>query len=99
MDGVGANGFVVLAASGEGAPGLWLVPADAQGVSIKPMSMIDSRNMARVQFDKVELSADMALVARPAAQVLDEVLDRARPAWPQSLWACCVRCLIVRLAI
>lgn len=78
MDGVGANGFVVLAASGEGAPGLWLVPADAQGVSIKPMSMIDSRNMARVQFDKVELSADMALVARPAAQVLDEVLDRAR---------------------
>ena len=78
MDGVGANGFVVLAASGEGAPGLWLVPADAQGVSIKPMSMIDSRSMARVQFDKVELSADMALVARPAAQVLDEVLDRAR---------------------
>ena len=78
MDGVGANGFVVLAASGEGAPGLWLVPADAQGVSIKPMSMIDSRNMARVQFERVELSADMALVARPAAQVLDEVLDRAR---------------------
>ncbi|WP_182286255.1 acyl-CoA dehydrogenase family protein [Comamonas testosteroni] len=78
MDGVGANGFVVLAVSGEGAPGLWLVPADAQGVSIKPMSMIDSRNMARVQFDKVELSADMALVVRPAAQVLDEVLDRAR---------------------
>lgn len=78
MDGVGANGFVVLAASGEGAPGLWLVPADAQGVSIKPMSMIDSRNMAHVQFDQVELSADMALVARPAAQVLDEVLDRAR---------------------
>lgn len=78
MDGVGANGFVVLAASGEGAPGLWLVPADAQGVSIKPMSMMDSRNMAHVQFDQVELSADMALVARPAAQVLDEVLDRAR---------------------
>ncbi len=78
MDGVGANGFVVLAASGEGAPGLWLVPADAQGVSIKPMSMIDSRNMARVQFERVELSADMALVARPAAQVLDEVLDLAR---------------------
>ncbi|MPT10207.1 acyl-CoA dehydrogenase family protein [Comamonas sp.] len=78
MDGVGANGFVVLAASGEGAPGLWLVPADAQGVSIKPMSMIDSRNMACVQFERVVLSADMALVARPAAQVLDEVLDRAR---------------------
>ncbi|WP_240154389.1 acyl-CoA dehydrogenase family protein [Comamonas sp. Tr-654] len=78
LDGVGANGFVVLAASGEGAPGLWLVPADAQGVSVNPMSMIDSRNMARVRFDKVALSADMALVARPAAQALEEVLDRAR---------------------
>lgn len=78
LDGVGANGFVVLAVSGEGAPGLWLVPADAQGVSVSPMSMIDSRNMARVRFDKVALSAEMALVARPAAQALEEVLDRAR---------------------
>ncbi|MGU3629259.1 acyl-CoA dehydrogenase family protein [Comamonas sp. C24C] len=78
LDGVGANGFVVLAVSGEGAPGLWLVPADAQGVSVSPMSMIDSRNMARVRFDKVVLSAEMALVARPAAQALEEVLDRAR---------------------
>lgn len=78
LDGVGANGFVVQAVSGEGAPGLWLVPADAQGVSVSPMSVIDSRNMARVRFDKVALSADMALVARPAAQALEEVLDRAR---------------------
>lgn len=78
LDGVGANGFVVLAVSGEGAPGLWLVPADAQGVSVSPMSMIDSRNMARVRFDKVVLSAEMALVARPAAQALEEVLDRTR---------------------
>lgn len=78
LDGVGANGFVVQAVSGEGAPGLWLVPADAQGVSVSPMSVIDSRNMARVRFDQVALSAEMALVARPAARALEEVLDRAR---------------------
>ena len=78
IDGVGANGFVVLAASAQGAPGLWLVPADAPGVSVKPVSMIDSRNMARVQFDQVTLTADMALVAMPAGKALDEVLDRAR---------------------
>lgn len=78
LDGVGANGFVVQAVSGEGAPGLWLVPADAQGVSVSPMSVIDSRNMARVRFDQVALSAEMALVARPAARALEEALDRAR---------------------
>ena len=78
IDGVGANAFVVLAASGEGAPGLWLVSADAPGVTVQRQSLIDSRNMARVQFDQVALTAEMALVAMPAAKVLDEVLDRAR---------------------
>ena len=78
IDGVAANAFIVLAASAEGAQGLWLVPADAQGVSVARVSMIDSRNMARVAFDRVELTADMALTNMPAAQALDEVLDRAR---------------------
>ena len=78
IDGVGAAAFVVLAASAEGAPGLWLVPADAEGVSVHAISMIDSRNIARVKFDKVALNADMALVAMPATKALDEVLDRAR---------------------
>lgn len=78
IDGVAANALIVLAASAEGAQGLWLVPADAKGVSIARVSMIDSRNMARVAFDRVELTADMALTNMPAAQALDEVLDRAR---------------------
>ena len=78
IDGVAANAFVVLAASAEGAQGLWLVPADAQGVSVARVSMIDSRNMARVAFDRVELTADMALANMPAVQALNEVLDRAR---------------------
>lgn len=78
VDGVGASGFVVLAASAEGAPGLWLLPADAPGVSVNSISMIDSRNMARVRFDKVALTADMALEAMPATKALDEALDRAR---------------------
>ena len=78
IDGVGADAFVVLAASGEGAPGLWLVPANTQGVTVQRQSLIDSRNMARVQFDQVALTAEMALVAMPAAKALDEVLDRAR---------------------
>lgn len=78
IDGVGANAFVVLAASDEGAAGLWLVPADAPGVTVQRQTMIDSRNMARVTFDQVALTAEMAMVAMPAAKALDEVLDRAR---------------------
>lgn len=78
LDGVGAKGFMVLAVSEEGVPGLWLVPADARGVSVSPMRMIDSRNMAHVRFDKVALSSEMALVGRPADRALEEVLDRGR---------------------
>lgn len=78
MDGVGADAFIVLAASGDGAPGLWLVPTDARGVSVQRLFMADSRNMARVRFEQVALTAQMALAAMPAAQTLDEVLDRAR---------------------
>ncbi|MEG2045527.1 MAG: acyl-CoA dehydrogenase family protein, partial [Comamonas sp.] len=41
-------------------------------------SLIDSRNSAKVVFAQVALTADMALVATPAAQALDAALDRAR---------------------
>lgn len=78
IDGAGADAFVVLAASGEGAPGLWLVPAKASGVSVQRTHMIDSRNMVRVRFENVALTAEMALVNMPALKALDEVLDRAR---------------------
>lgn len=78
IDGAGADAFVVLAASGEGTPGLWLVPAKASGVSVQRTHMIDSRNMVRVRFENVALTAEMALVNMPALEALDEVLDRAR---------------------
>ncbi|WP_417285297.1 acyl-CoA dehydrogenase family protein [Comamonas sp.] len=78
LDGVGADAFIVAAASETGAPGLWLVPADAAGVTVQAQAMIDSRNSAKVVFAQVALTAEMALVATPAAQALDAALDRAR---------------------
>lgn len=78
LDGVAADAYVVAARSTEGALGLWLVPADTAGVSVQSLSMVDSRNAAKVVFQQVALTADMALVAAPADQVLDTVLDRAR---------------------
>lgn len=78
IDGVGADAFIVAAAGGAGAWGLWLVPAQAAGVRVQRMTLADSRNVALVHFEQVALSAEMALTAMPARQALDEVLDRAR---------------------
>ncbi|MBF5004295.1 acyl-CoA dehydrogenase family protein [Diaphorobacter caeni] len=77
LDGVGADAFIV-AAGPLAELTLWLIPADAEGVSVHAVSMMDSRNTARVVFDDVALNADMALAAEPARKALDEVLDRAR---------------------
>ena len=77
LDGVGADAFIV-AAGPLAELTLWLVPADAPGVTVHAVTMMDSRNHARVTFDNVALNADMALAAEPARKALDEVLDRAR---------------------
>lgn len=78
LDGVQAQAFIVASVSPQGAPGLWLVPADAAGVRIERQSLIDSRNAAKVVFSQVALTADMALVGMDAGAALDAALDRAR---------------------
>jgi alkylation response protein AidB-like acyl-CoA dehydrogenase len=58
---------------------LFLVPADAPGVTRLRTIMIDSRNAARIQLDNVSVGAE-AVLGRidGGADVLDRVLDRAR---------------------
>ncbi|MPM26609.1 Acyl-CoA dehydrogenase [bioreactor metagenome] len=77
LDGVGADAFIV-AAGPLAELTLWLVAADLPGVKVHAVTMMDSRNTARVSFDNVALTADMELTAGPARKALDEVLDRAR---------------------
>ncbi|CAM4228969.1 Flavoprotein desaturase PigA [Comamonas aquatilis] len=77
FDGAGADAFIVAAGPLQ-ALTLWMVPADAAGVNVQPMQMLDSRNVARVLFDNVVLTPDMALSAESARKALDETLDRAR---------------------
>jgi len=58
---------------------LFLVPADAKGVSRTRTIMVDSRNTALVRLDAVQLPADAVLgPVDGGAEVLDRVLDRAR---------------------
>jgi alkylation response protein AidB-like acyl-CoA dehydrogenase len=57
---------------------LFLVPADAPGLTIAKQHLIDSRNAARVELRDVEIS-ESAIVGTVGggATVLDEVVDRA----------------------
>ncbi len=72
-----ATFFVVSAASREGV-GLYAVPADDPGVTIRPDHIVDlTRDQARVTFDRVHVPA--AAVVAPAPSGF-EALRRATPA-------------------
>ena len=58
---------------------LFLVPADAAGVTRTRTIMVDSRNAALVKLDKVVVGTDAVLgPVGGGADILDAVLDRAR---------------------
>ncbi|MGE0741154.1 MAG: acyl-CoA dehydrogenase family protein [Hyphomonadaceae bacterium] len=83
-DGHIADLFIV-AARTSGAPGegegltLFLVPADAKGLSRRELITVDSRGAADLVFDNVEVGADAILgAANKGAVLLDQILDRAR---------------------
>jgi len=77
--------LLIVAARTSGSPGqregitLFLVPANAAGVTRQRTWMVDSRNAAIVRFDGTAVGADAVLgeVDR-GADLLDAILDRAR---------------------
>jgi len=84
LEGMAAGVFVVSART-SGKPGdkagvtLFLVPADAKGVSRKQLKLADSRGAAIVSFENVEVGADAVLgEADKGFDLLEKVLDRAR---------------------
>jgi alkylation response protein AidB-like acyl-CoA dehydrogenase len=69
--------FIVSATSGEGV-GLYAVPADDPGVTIRPDHIVDlTRDQARVTFDRVHLPPSAILAPPPTGL---EALRRATPA-------------------
>ncbi|UVE17469.1 acyl-CoA dehydrogenase [Pseudomonas sp. LS44] len=84
IDGLGADAYLVAArtsgqAGDEQGISLFLVPATAPGLKVSALSLIDSRNCARLHFDGVQLGADALLGAAGAAwPALDTALDRGR---------------------
>lgn len=81
-EGMAATTFVVAARTGgEGESGitLFLVSADASGVSREQVRTVDSRGYANVHFEGVEVGGDAILgTADDGFDLLDEILDRAR---------------------
>ncbi|HEU0196648.1 MAG TPA: acyl-CoA dehydrogenase [Nevskiaceae bacterium] len=81
IDGVGATAFAVAATGTDDAAALQLfvVVADAPGVEVTPLCMVDSRNSARVGFRAVKLTADAHLGAiADCGEALERVLDHGR---------------------
>ena len=84
LEGMSATDFIVVARSSGNvgdAQGLslFIVSADAVGLSRSAMKTMDSRGYAELTFDGVEVSAsDLMGPDGPAGEVLEEILDRAR---------------------
>jgi len=84
LEGGSADAFVV-AARTDGAPGeqsgisLFLVPADASGLSVSALKTADSRGYADLTFAGVEVGADSVIgEVGNGFPLLDALLDRAR---------------------
>ncbi|HEY5107288.1 MAG TPA: acyl-CoA dehydrogenase family protein [Caulobacteraceae bacterium] len=84
LEGMAAGLFVVSArTSGESGAtdgvSLFLVPADAKGLSRKALKLADSRGAASLSFERVEVGADALLgEAGKGWELLEKILDRAR---------------------
>jgi alkylation response protein AidB-like acyl-CoA dehydrogenase len=84
IDGMAAELFIV-AARTSGKAGetagitLFLVPADAKGLTRRRLHTVDSRGAADLSFDGVDVAAD-AVLGQPdhGFDLLDQILDRAR---------------------
>ena len=78
LDG-GAADLIIVAARTSGGITLFLVPGNASGLTRHKLKSVDSRGVANLEFDNVEVPASAVLGSVDGgADVLDATLDRAR---------------------
>lgn len=77
LEGMSATTLVVAAKVDDGSVQLFLVGAEAAGVSRRPMRTIDTRDYARLALSNVQVTADAHLGAMVGSELYDVVLDRA----------------------
>lgn len=84
LEGMSATHFIIVART-SGLAGdakglsLFVVPADASGITREPIKTMDSRGYAALKLDDVTVPASALMgPADQAGEVLEEILDRAR---------------------
>lgn len=92
VDGLGADGWIVAARTGaaSNAISLFIVSAGAEGVTVTRQNLIDSRNIARLAFNQVQVAPD-ALIGEldQGSVVLNRALDRGRACIAAELQGAC----------
>ena len=76
-EGMSATTFVVAAKTDAGDIELFLVPANADGVSRTQMDTVDKRDHARVTLTNVALPTEAHLAGMPSGELYEHVLNRA----------------------
>ena len=77
LDALQADALLVAGRLTSGETALFLVPADAQGLQIEPIHLLDSRNHARVSLHAVQLPASARIGSGDAQAQLERALDCA----------------------
>ena len=77
-DALEADGWLVVAREADGRCGVFLLTADLPGVQVSARRMIDSRNMAALRFNDVQVGESHRLGTGDASEALELVLDRGR---------------------
>lgn len=78
IDGVGADGWIVVACLPDGQMALFLVEPGCDGLSVVPTPLIDSHNHARLRLNEVRIPSACRLSQGDVAATLELALDRAR---------------------
>ena len=84
LEGAAATQLIVVARSSAqpgdtGGISMFIVPADATGITRHALSTVDSRGYANIEFNNVDVGADALLGQLDQGYaVLDQILDRAR---------------------
>jgi len=77
-DALEADGWLVVAREADGRCGVFLLTADLPGAQVSGRRMIDSRNMAALRFNDVQVGESHRLGTGDASEALELVLDRGR---------------------
>jgi hypothetical protein len=73
-----ADAFLTIARLESGELALFLVPADAEGLHVTPLDLVDSRNHGAIAFDSVRLPASARIGDGDIGAALARALDRGR---------------------